>query len=56
MKCEACERGDHVNCGMQTWCECECAGPDSIDFEPPDCCPDCGSVGHCALGCPSRLP
>lgn len=26
MMCEACERGDHDNCGMQTWCECECEG------------------------------
>jgi len=32
MKCEACERGDHLNCGMQTWCECDCAGPEGIDF------------------------
>lgn len=22
--CEACERGDHANCGQQTWCECDC--------------------------------
>lgn len=22
--CDACERDDHMNCGMQTWCECEC--------------------------------
>lgn len=35
MKCEACERGDHENCGMQTWCECDCAGPDAIDFGEP---------------------
>lgn len=34
MKCDACERGDHINCGMQTWCECECDGPDTIDFDP----------------------
>lgn len=26
MMCEACERGDHDNCGMQTWCECDCEG------------------------------
>lgn len=32
MKCSACERGDHQNCGMQTWCDCECEGPDGIDF------------------------
>lgn len=22
--CEACERGDHANCGRQTWCQCDC--------------------------------
>lgn len=32
MKCEACKQGDHQNCGMQTWCECDCDGPESIDF------------------------
>lgn len=32
MKCEACERGDHFNCGMQTWCECDCDGPENIEF------------------------
>ena len=21
--CEACQRGDHQNCGMQSWCACE---------------------------------
>lgn len=21
--CEACRRGDHRYCGMQTWCECD---------------------------------
>jgi len=44
MMCEACERGDHFDCGMQTWCECECPGPHGIydgphrDFfsQPPD--------------------
>jgi hypothetical protein len=20
--CEACTRGDHASCGMQTWCDC----------------------------------
>lgn len=24
MMCEACERGDHAMCGLQTWCSCEC--------------------------------
>jgi hypothetical protein len=42
--CEACERGDHVNCGMQTWCECDCggyhdAGIPEID-ERPHCAHD----------------
>lgn len=23
MMCEACSRGDHANCGMQTWCACD---------------------------------
>lgn len=32
MLCEACERGDHHECGMQTWCECDCDGPEGIDF------------------------
>jgi len=30
MICEACERGDHANCGMQTWCECDCERSCSI--------------------------
>lgn len=41
MKCEACERDDHFNCGMQTWCECDCAGPDGIGLPSPD-----DIVGH----------
>lgn len=28
MMCEGCERGEHYLCGMQTWCECDCDGPD----------------------------
>lgn len=36
MKCQACEEGDHQNCGMQTWCECDCDGPEGVYFEPPD--------------------
>jgi hypothetical protein len=23
MICEACMRGDHGNCGLQHWCECD---------------------------------
>lgn len=26
MKCQACENDDHDNCGMQTWCSCDCEG------------------------------
>lgn len=33
--CNACEREDHENCGMQTWCECDCAGPDAIGMPDP---------------------
>jgi len=34
--CSACKEGDHVNCGMQTWCECEC-DPEAIMSDPfPD--------------------
>jgi hypothetical protein len=35
MMCEACERGDHDQCGMQTWCGCDCDGPDGI-YLPED--------------------
>lgn len=28
--CEACSRGLHWLCGMQTWCECDCDGPEGI--------------------------
>jgi hypothetical protein len=24
MLCLACSLNDHANCGLQTWCECEC--------------------------------
>lgn len=33
MMCEACKRDDHANCGLQTWCECECDG--TADFDLP---------------------
>ena len=36
MMCEACKRDEHWNCGMQTWCECDCAGPDGCYELPPD--------------------
>lgn len=35
MLCEACERGDHDNCGMQTWCQCDCEGLDQ--YVPSGC-------------------
>ena len=35
--CHACEEGLHYLCGMQTWCECDCAGPDEAFWGPsPD--------------------
>jgi hypothetical protein len=37
MMCEACERDDHANCGLQTWCECECDGQSPPRYpENPD--------------------
>jgi hypothetical protein len=57
MKCEACERGDHLNCGMQTWCECECAGPDSIEFGGEQEFPRPGDViGHKTFDTGERCP
>lgn len=26
MMCQACNDGDHDNCNMATWCQCDCAG------------------------------
>lgn len=34
--CEACERGDHANCGMQTWCTCDCDPELAQMFPSPD--------------------
>lgn len=31
MKCRACEDRRHWDCGMQTWCECDCDG-EAIDY------------------------
>ncbi len=28
--CQACERGECWDCGMQTWCKCDCPGPDGV--------------------------
>ena len=38
MMCEACERGDHGNCGMQTWCECDCDGTWDDEWDLPEEC------------------
>lgn len=35
--CEACTRGECWDCGMQTWCQCDCAGPDGCyAFDPAE--------------------
>jgi hypothetical protein len=34
MKCEACERGDHANCGMQSWCDCTDERDGDVYAEP----------------------
>lgn len=36
--CEACERGDHANCGMQSWCSCtdERDGNPDAEYVPPE--------------------
>lgn len=31
--CEACEQEQHDRCGMQTWCDCPCAGEAEDYFE-----------------------
>lgn len=36
MKCNACERGDHDQCGMQSWCSCDCEGYDPGGSYVPD--------------------
>ena len=34
--CSACERGQHWDCGLQTWCKCEC-DPEAVKaFDPGD--------------------
>jgi hypothetical protein len=32
--CEACEGGDHPNCGMQTWCRCDHPLDGNHDYFP----------------------
>ena len=36
MMCHACEEGRHADCGMQTWCECDC-DPDAMLYEVDTC-------------------
>lgn len=54
MMCEACQQDEHWNCGMQTWCECDCDGPegfydddwyDQLDCPAPNPWQDKESVG-----------
>lgn len=58
MMCEACERGEHQLCGMQTWCACECDPDGAAHFESgrdewgclfgADCCmPDLHFTSEC---------
>ena len=60
MKCQACEDGQHYLCGMQTWCDCDCAGPDEAFWgpSPDDDMPhaDTCTCEHCAQTYPERLP
>lgn len=49
MFCQACNNGDHDQCNMATWCQCDCGGPDDDglpDFDPYDCM-DCGMCEEC---------
>jgi len=34
MLCEGCSEDHHERCGMQTWCTCDCAGPDGLYVDP----------------------
>lgn len=42
--CEACERGDHANCGLQTWCECDCDPEAAALFDMQES--KAGRAGH----------
>lgn len=49
MMCQACEEGRHEGCGMQTWCSCDCPGPDghyTDDWQENSC-------SRCNAGMPS---
>lgn len=59
MLCQACEEGLHYMCGMQTWCECDCAGPDEVwGPSPDDDMPHANTCTceHCVQMYPERLP
>jgi hypothetical protein len=37
MMCQACSEGRHWDCGLQTWCECDCDPIAALyDFNPDD--------------------
>jgi hypothetical protein len=43
MMCQACSDNRHYECGLQTWCECDCPGDEScMDWD----CDDDGQGGH----------
>lgn len=59
MKCQACQDGVHYLCGMQTWCDCDCDGPDGVwGPSPDDDMPhsDTCTCEHCAQTYPERIP
>lgn len=49
MMCDACERGQHELCGMQTWCACDCSGSEDDYFhdDPYDQGEAGGRCRHC---------
>jgi hypothetical protein len=52
--CEACQRGDHANCGMQTWCDCEDTrdGDHTMgDIDPTLWCNGCGARTQADCDC-----
>ena len=32
MMCQACAEDHHELCGMQTWCQCDCEGPEGVYY------------------------
>ncbi len=41
MKCQACQEGRHWDCGLQTWCDCDCDPVAALyDFGPDDELPE----------------